>query len=147
MKRRSFLAGSVAAAASPAIGRSVRSQIPCAPARQSWVLRGPSDCYVIQLSGPAVLTDCFGQPDEAAVAAGEKPPDTTTGLLERAAMISEGSDRRPVSWRVSVWHRPRPLALRIALSGVEVPLEADLLFEIDAPTGLLSRNTIVRHRG
>ncbi|MBO0738801.1 MAG: alpha-galactosidase, partial [Alphaproteobacteria bacterium] len=40
-----------------------------------------------------------------------------------------------------------PLALRIALSGVEVPLEADLLFEIDAPTGLLSRNTIVRHRG
>ncbi len=62
-------------------------------------------------------------------------------------MILQGPERRPVSWRVSVWYQPNPRALRIALSGVEVPLEADLSFKIDAATGFLRRNTVLHHRG
>ena len=62
-------------------------------------------------------------------------------------MILEGAEHRPVSWRVSVWHQPNPTALRMVLSGVEVPLEAELLFKIDASTGLLSRNMVIHHRG
>jgi alpha-galactosidase len=37
--------------------------------------------------------------------------------------------------------------LHIALSGVEVPLEAELWFEIHASSGLLRRNMMVHHRG
>ena len=62
-------------------------------------------------------------------------------------MILEGVERRPVSWRVSTSYQPNPLALRIALSGVEIPLEAELLLKIDASTGILSRKTVLHHRG
>jgi hypothetical protein len=111
-------------------------------------LLGPSNRYVIRLNGPAVIGDCRGPGDEAEGDAGEKPPAVTAPpSFERAAMILQGPDLQPVSWRVSVWHRPNPLSLRIALLGVEVPLEAELWFKIDASTGLLSRNTVVRHLG
>ena len=62
-------------------------------------------------------------------------------------MILEGAERRPVSWRVSTWHQPNPRALRMVLSGVEVPLEAELLIKIDPSTGILSRKTVLHHRG
>ncbi len=62
-------------------------------------------------------------------------------------MIVEGPESRPVFWRVSTWYQSDPLTLRIALSGMEVPLEAELLFEIDASTGLLIRKTALHHRG
>jgi alpha-galactosidase len=105
-------------------------------------LRTPSNRYVIELRGPAVICDCYRPGDDP----GESPAATAESF-ERAAMVLEGDDRRPVSWHVSVWHRPNPLALRIALSGVEVPLEAELLFRVDAATGLLRRSTVVHHRG
>ena len=34
-------------------------------------------------------------------------------------MILHGPEQQPVSWRVSVAHRPNPRALRIALSGLD----------------------------
>jgi hypothetical protein len=146
MKRRSFLAGGAAAAASSAMGRLARPQSTDGRARRSWNLRGPSHRYVIRLSGPVIIGDCYDPGDEASDS-DEKLPGSTAQLFERAAMILQGPERRPVSWRVSVWYQPNPRALRIALSGVEVPLEADLSFKIDAATGFLRRNTVLHHRG
>jgi hypothetical protein len=112
MKRRSFLAGGAAAAAS-AMGRLARSESTHRAARRSWNLHGPADRYVIRLSGPAVIGDCYGRGDEAGDNDGEEPPASIAAeLLERAAMILEGPERRPVSWHVPVWHRSDPLALR-----------------------------------
>src|SRR5437764_646618 len=122
MKRRSFLAGGAAAAASPAIGRVARSQSTHRPAFHSWSLLGPSNRYVIRLTGPAVIGDVYGRSDDSV---GDDAPRGAEPF-ERAAMILQGPERRPVSWRVAVWHQSSPLALRIALSGVEVPLEAEL---------------------
>jgi alpha-galactosidase len=148
MKRRSFLTGGAAAAASSAMGRLARSESPDNPARRSWDLLGGANRYVIQVTGPAVIGDCYGRGNSAGDDNGEMPTAAAKAeLFEQAAMILEGSERRPVSWRVSVWHQPNPMALRMVLSGAEVPLEAEVLFKIDASTGLLRRNTVVHHRG
>jgi len=148
MKRRSFLAGGAAAAASSAMAGLACAQSTHRLVRRSWDLLRAADRYTIRLNGPAVVVDCYGAGDGAGEDVSEKPPAATGAWpFERAAMILGGPERRPVSWRVAVWHRPDPLALRIALSGVEAPLEAELLFELDASTGLLSRNTTIHHRG
>ena len=147
MKRRSFLAGSAATAASSAMGKWARSQSTRSAGQHSWSLRHPLNRYVIRLSGPTVIGDCYRTGDEAGEAVGEELPATTAEPFERAAMILQGSERQPVFWRVSVWHKPNPLALRLALSGLEVPLEAEIWFKIDASTGLLRRNTVLYHRG
>jgi alpha-galactosidase len=101
------------------------------------------------VSGPAVVGDYYGPGQKAGDDSGETPLAMATAAapFERAAMILEGAERRPVSWRVSTWHQPNPRALRMVLSGVEVPLEAELLIKIDPSTGILSRKTVLRHRG
>jgi alpha-galactosidase len=135
-------------AASSAIGRLASSQPAGTPTRHSWNLLGSTNRYVIRLNGPAVLSDCYSAGDKAGDVIGEtQPAAIPVGLVERAAMILHGPEQQPVSWRVSVAHRPNPRALRIALSGLEVPLEAELWFQIDAATGLFIRNTVVHHRG
>jgi hypothetical protein len=144
MKRRSFLAAGASAAASSAIGRLARSQSTHRPALHSWTLLGPSNRYVIRLTGPAVIGGCYGRSDESV---GDEAPRGAAEPFERAAMILQGPERRPVSWRVAAWHQASPRGLRIALSGVEVPLEAELWFKIDGSTGFLRRNMVVNHRG
>ena len=128
------------------MARVAHSQSTPRPARRSWKLLGPANHYVIRLNGGAVIGDCHDLGDDAGHEVGEDSP-TIGETFERAAMISHGSERRPVSWRVAVWHQPNPLTLRLALSGVDVPLEAEIWFGIDPITGLLSRNTVVHHRG
>ena len=63
--------------------------------------------YVIRLSGPAVIGDCYGPGDEAGDDAGEEQSGGVAAeLLDRAAMVLEGPERRPVSWRVSAGISP-----------------------------------------
>ena len=97
---------------------------------------GPSNRYVIRLSGPTVIGDCYGPGDDAADGVSGQLPTATAEPFERAAMILHGPECRPLAWRITTWHQPNPRILRLALSGVEVPLEAELWFEIDADTGL-----------
>src|SRR4051812_11552511 len=98
MKRRSFLAGGAAAAASSAIGRPARSQSTHPPELHSWNLLGPSNRYVIRLTGPVVIGDCYDRSDESV---GDEAPRGAAESFERAAMILQGPERRPVSWRVA----------------------------------------------
>jgi alpha-galactosidase len=130
------------------MGRLARSESTDSPARLSWDLLGPSHRYVIRVSGPAVVGDYYGTGQKAGDDSGETPRAMATAApFERAAMILQGAERRPVSWRVSTWHQPNPRALRMVLSGIEVPLEAELLIKIDPSTGILSRKTVLHHRG
>src|SRR5919197_4164690 len=118
MKRRSFLAGGAAAVASSVVERLAQSQsIHGSTARRPWNLLGPSSRYVIRLSGSAVIGDCYRPASDVGGDTRGQPPT-------EPAMILHGSERQPVSWRLAVWHQPNPLALMIALSAVEVPLEA-----------------------
>src|SRR5262245_51565432 len=145
MKRRSFLSVGAAAAASSALPGLARSALAAhRPSAKTWHLFHPPNRYVIRVNGPAVTSDCYGPDDGGGE---ERPSDRSMGVFEGAAMILVGPDRRPVSWHVATWHKPDPLALRIALSGVEVPLEVELAFEIDAAIGVLSRRTVLHHRG
>src|SRR5262252_6689738 len=100
MKRRSFLAGGVATAASSALGRLAHSQPTRGRARRSWNLLEPPHRYVIRLNGPAVIGDCYGPGDDTGGDISGQQPPPTAKPFERAAMILYGSERRPVSWRV-----------------------------------------------
>ena len=101
----------------------------------------PPNRYVVALHGPALTTDCYAL-DEAA------PDEGGTGQpvnAADAAMIVAG--QHPVSWHVATWHQPDARTLRIALSADERPLTATIVFAIDPSSGLLSRQTVLRHRG
>src|SRR5690348_13403206 len=99
MRRRSLLAGGVAAAASSVVGRFAHSQSTDASAQDSWNLCGPSNRYVIRLRGPAVVGDCYSQGGAVGDDVSEEPPGTTARPFERAATILHGPERQPVSWR------------------------------------------------
>jgi len=147
MKRRSFVAGGAAIAASSALGKLAHSRSTGDGARRTWNLLGPSHRYVIRLTGSAVIGDCCDPAEDGGEDMTEQPWPPKDEPSERAAMILHGSERRPVSWKVAVSHQPDPRTLHLALSGEGVPLEAELRFRIDPSSGLLSRNTIVYHRG
>ncbi len=136
MRRRDFLAGGATAAAalaSPAFSAGSGEAV----AAQAWTLGAAPNRYVIRLQGAALTGDCHG-------------PDADVGLPDApadAAMVVVGPRRQPVTWSVATSHQPDPLTLRIALTAVEHPLIADIVFAIDAATGLLSRTTMLRHLG
>jgi len=104
-------------------------------------LLSPPNRFVVALHGPALTTDCYAL-DQAA--ADERGTDQPVDAAD-AAMIVAG--QHPVSWRVATWHQPDARTLRIALSADEPPLTATIVFAIDPSSGLLSRQTVVRHRG
>ncbi|HET6197364.1 MAG TPA: glycoside hydrolase family 36 N-terminal domain-containing protein, partial [Acetobacteraceae bacterium] len=112
---------------------------PFDPAAPAWVLADRTSRYHVRLRGASVLLDCFAADDESAPPEGEPPPDT--------AMITAGPEGRPVSWRVATWHQPDAGTLRLALAGTEFPLSAEIVLAIDRATGVLSRNTMLRHHG
>ena len=120
MNRRQFLITSTAA-----------SFVRRAEAAQTWSLVHESQHYVVALSGATLVVTCG---DASSI-----PPD--------APMISVGAGRRPVTWRVSTAHQPDARTLRIALNADEHPLIASITFAVDEATGLLSRTTVLRHRG
>jgi len=142
MKRRRFLADGVAAAASSVLPRFARcAQPPDTFGRHKWNLQFQTTRYVIRLDGPAITADCYGTNDLSSANADERE------AFDDSAMVAEGPTRRPVIWKVAVSHQPDPLTLRLALSAEEVPLDAELDFEINAETGFMRRRTVIRHRG
>src|ERR1700741_1847331 len=132
MKRRSFLTGGAAAAAASAMARlALSAQLPSAAGRHVWSLHSQATRYVIRLNGPAFTADCYEMSDLS------KDEATDQETLPNSAMILEGPMPRPVFWNVAFSHQPDPLTLRLALSAVEIPLEAEVDFEINAATGFL----------
>jgi alpha-galactosidase len=142
MKRRRFLAGGAAAAASSALPRFGRCAQPRDLfGRHKWSLQYQTTRYVIRLDGPAITADCYDTRDLSGDDAGRREG------FDDFAMVAEGPTHRPVIWKVAVLHQPDPLTLRLALSAEEVPLEAELDFEINAETGFMRRRTVISHRG
>jgi alpha-galactosidase len=136
IKRRHLLGGSAAAMASPLLPAAAAPFDAAAPA---WVLADRSSRYHVRLRGASLLLDCFAADDESAPPEGEPSADT--------AMLTTGPDGQPVSWRVATWHQPDPLTVRLALTGTNVPLTAEIVLAIDRATGVLSRTTMLRHHG
>ena len=116
IKRRHLIAGGTAAVASRLLPAAAAPFDPAAPA---WVLSDRSTRYHVRLRGASVLLDCFATDDESAPPEGAPPADT--------AMITAGPDGQPVAWRVATWHQPDPLTLRLALTGTDIPLTAEIV--------------------
>ena len=125
LRRRDFLAGSAATLAA----RTAVAQVP------TWTLTSRRNCYVVRLSGVALVCDCQVPNDDL------EPP----GVPAEAAIVVAG--RQPVNWRVATSHQANPHTLRIALAALDHPFAADVVHAIDPDTGILSRTTLLRHLG
>ena len=142
MKRRRFLHGGAAAVASSALPPFAPQGVPAADQTPpSWTLSAASARYVVRLRGAALTVDCFHPGDAVDRADGApSPPDD-------AALVAVGPARRPVAWRVAASRQADASNLRLVLSADDPPLIADVVFAIDGATGLLVRDTSLRHHG
>ncbi|HJT09061.1 MAG TPA: alpha-galactosidase [Stellaceae bacterium] len=127
---------------------------PSPGAKQRWILHDPaSDTrYVIRLSGPALVADCYPESAAGRTHGGAEMPSPPAEPAPRdaamlvAAAASEEAADEPVSWSVASWHQPDRRTLRIVLAAVDLPLAATVDFVLD-DTGILTRHTTIRHDG
>jgi alpha-galactosidase len=143
MRRRSLLGAGAIAAAWGTLRRAARAAVPThESASASWTLSHGPARYVVRLDGAAIIVDCYGPdapPRDAALLAGAAPA--------AAAMLIAGREEQAVAWEVGIAYQPDPRTLRLAITAVGAPLVADLLFAIDPATGILRRETEIRHDG
>ncbi len=115
-----------------------RRDMPAADA--GWSLHGDAARYDIAVRAEGVLCRCVdpARSDVADVA--------LTG--ERAdPLVTLRDTDHYVSWRLATWHQPDRSTLHLTLHGDAAPIEAEIVFALDAPTGMLHRRTTLRHRG
>ncbi|HEX6960170.1 MAG TPA: alpha-galactosidase [Ferrovibrio sp.] len=154
LHRRDFLAVSATLAGGASLSRLAWAQTGAqtetqagtrAPAKAAAPLESrvwicPSARYVVTLDGPALAIDCFA-------------PDAPHGPAVKIAddadgpMVAVGSRRSAVSWRLASWDEPDSFAQRLVLQAEDEPLDAEVQLAYDAASGILSRRTLLRHRG
>jgi len=150
VRRRRFLASGAAAALSPALRPHAGSAAAAdTAAAVRWTWNRPPNRYEFSLLGPAFICDCFGP---GAVpqgrANGVDPPGNTGAAAPRGAvMVGVGARREPVSWNLESLRSPDAFTQMIMLRATDYPLDAEITFAVDSTTGLLSRRTVLHHRG
>jgi alpha-galactosidase len=91
-------------------------------------------------------------PDDAmvALAPASRPPASQSPASQSPASQSIASQpmaSQPIAWRLVSWHQPDAAGLVLGLRGATLPIEAEVAFALDAPTGLVRRSTRLRHDG
>lgn len=141
VKRRAFLTSGVAIAGGSslaAFARSGSAQGVTPSATRIWAC--PPNRYEISLWGPSLTVDCFSLD---APSGGHANANETA----REAMVTVGPQRQPVSWEVAAWHQPDPFTQMLVLQAADYPLRAEIRFAFDQQSGLLTRDTLLRHHG
>lgn len=119
------------------------------PEGTAWSMHWNSTCFNIRVDSGALICDHFG-PTETVM-----PAPLWAGWRERdmpqnarlPAMVEVG--RRPVrvTWQVRRWETPADGCLLVQLTADDMPLDCDVRFTIHPPTGILRRQTVLRHTG
>jgi|GEM_PF-2008169 len=113
-----------------------------------WSLHWDGTRFDVRLYAGALLCDYFG-PEMPA-----PPAPLWTGwrehdLLQNArlpAMVGIGPRADCVVWQLHQWNTPAPGCLVVTLMAEQVPLECEVTLEVDIPTGILRRGTVLRNR-
>ncbi|GIW90736.1 MAG: alpha-galactosidase [Pirellulaceae bacterium] len=63
------------------------------------------------------------------------------------AAVALAPDDRPVGWSLQDWSQPTSDVVLLVLQANQVPLQCELRFVVDEETGLLRRQTLLRHTG
>ncbi|HLB96624.1 MAG TPA: glycoside hydrolase family 36 N-terminal domain-containing protein, partial [Acetobacteraceae bacterium] len=112
--------------------------IPAAEA--GWSLHADAARYDIAVRAAGVLCRCV---------------DPTSSDTPDLALINQHADPlvtlrgtdQAIAWRLAAWHQPDTATLHLTLHGDAAPIEAEIAYTLDAPTGMLHRRTTLRHRG
>ncbi len=62
-------------------------------------------------------------------------------------MMIVGADRQPVTWEGATWQEPDPDHRRLSLTARGGNLHAEISFDHDPATGILTQRTVLSHRG
>ncbi|MCW5747299.1 MAG: alpha-galactosidase [Alphaproteobacteria bacterium] len=141
VKRKAFLTAGAAMAGwagLPGVVRTALAQGAAPSPSRVWLC--PPSRFEIAVRGAVLTVDCF---DQAAA---------TTALHDgiddgREALIAVGRQRQPVSWEVDAWRQPDARTLVLELRAAQHPLRAEVHFDFDPASGMLTRRTRVRHDG
>jgi alpha-galactosidase len=112
---------------------------------ETWELSWQEVLLRIRLTDGTLFCEHFG-PARTAVSVDLPEPyreDTLWTFTE--ASVRFAPDDRPVRWSLRDWSQPEPTTLALGLEAMDLPLQADLKFLVDDETGLLRRQTLLRH--
>ncbi len=115
----------------------------------AWSLHWNDMCFNIRVDRGALVCDHFGPSETVMPAplwAGWREHDIPQNA-RLPAMVAVG--RRPlrVVWQVLGWESPADGCLTLTLAAEDMPLGCEVRFTIHPPTGILRRDTILRHQG
>jgi alpha-galactosidase len=119
-----------------------------------WELRWDKLLLRLRLVDGLLACDHFGPAQLVADTPAFSAEESFTRLYQRPALRArtEASvqlmpDDRPVSWSLADWSQPTSTSCEIALSAADEPLRATVRFTVDEETGILGRETTLRHAG
>jgi alpha-galactosidase len=112
---------------------------------QAWDLAWNDLRYRLSCRVGALTCEYFGPADRFAMPTEWPVPDPIQ-LTRAEGRVGLAPDDRAVRWTPAGWHQPEPHRFVLTLRG-DAPLETELRFRLDEPTGLLLRETTLRHTG
>lgn len=115
-------------------------------ADQTWDLTWGDLRYRIRLAKGTLFTDFFGPADRFAPPTAWPVADPIQ-ITRTEGRVGLAPDDRAVVWTFNEWSQPETNLAILTLDGDDTPLRAELRFRLDDATGLLLRETTLRHTG
>src|SRR5215217_1784678 len=114
------------------------------PTNTTWNLTWDDLRYRLRLHAGALTCDYFGPADRFAPPT-EWPVADPIQMTRTEARVGLAPADRPVRWAYQSSSQSDESLFTITLAGTDAPIESELRFRLDQPTGLLLRETTLRH--
>jgi alpha-galactosidase len=116
------------------------------PTANTWDLTWDDLRYRLRLHGGALDCDYFGPADRFAPPTEWPVPDPIQ-ITRTEARVGLAPADRPVRWSLLNTSQPDDNLFILTLEGTDAPVQSELRFRLDQATGLLLRETTLRHAG
>jgi alpha-galactosidase len=116
------------------------------PATTTWDLTWDDLRYRLRLHAGALTCDYFGPADRFAPPTEWPVPDPIQ-ITRTEGRVGLAPADRPVRWSVLSSFQPDDNLFVLTLAGTDASLQSQLRFQLHQPTGLLLRETTLRHTG
>ena len=116
------------------------------PTNTTWNLTWDDLRYRLRLHAGALTCDYFGPADRFAPPTEWPVPDPIQ-ITRTEARVGLAPADGPVRWSLLTSFQPDDNLFVLTLAGTDIPLQSQLRFQLDQPTGLLLRETTLRHTG
>ncbi|MEA2594797.1 MAG: alpha-galactosidase, partial [Thermomicrobiales bacterium] len=111
---------------------------------QAWDLAWDDLRYRLRLQAGMLVCESFGPADRFAPPTDWPPPDPIQ-ITRTEGRVGLALADRAVHWSLLDWARPEPHLFALTLEGTDAPIRTELRFRLDSASGLLLRETTLRH--